>query len=605
MRKYYLYIGASLLILSLLMSCGGGGGGSSSGSNTSLVTITVGNSVTAATLKIENNTFFARTKIFLKDLLRPDTAIAAIPSNVYKIAFTISASDITTITREVILSGQTTVTETFSVPNGNDRYFLLEAMDSSGTVQYKGSTYADLTGTPVTLDIAMTATDTVAPYVISTSPASNETRVSVTTPITVTFSESIDSSTCNSSTFMLKTGTTDVAGTISVNGSIVTFTPSTNLKYNTSYTATITTGVKDLNGNAMSLNYSWSFSTMSIEGKWGYVYLEHLNDGTWGSTAGTLVFNSDGRGTDTYKSNYGGVLTSKTETFTYTITENSNGTFTLTQTYADGTDKVEVVLSDDGNMAIVDGTSDSSGQFMAVIVRMDSSKTYSNADLSGDYYLMNYYYNTNYGICPSALSGVVTSDGNGAVSAVYTENACGTISSGSGTGTYSVSSDGSSTADDRDIGYISGNGKLSVSSKVTTLGAYDIGFAMKKGDKTYSTADLAGTWAIVGFGDSSGTSFNADFGTLNCDSNGNCTYSYKNQKDGNATYSSFSFTVSISSDGTIGTYSGIPVFAAGNNGNTVILNDSFDAADTSKRNIYIGVRCSDCSNLGRFKRKSR
>ena len=37
--------------------------------------------------------------------------------------------------------------------------------------------------------------------------------------------------------------------------------PSSNLSYSTTYTATITTGVKDSGGNAMSSNYSWSFTT--------------------------------------------------------------------------------------------------------------------------------------------------------------------------------------------------------------------------------------------------------------------------------------------------------------------------------------------------------
>ena len=42
-----------------------------------------------------------------------------------------------------------------------------------------------------------------------------------------------------------------------------TFTPTTALDYNKTYTATITTGAKDLLGNALEDDYSWSFTTQS------------------------------------------------------------------------------------------------------------------------------------------------------------------------------------------------------------------------------------------------------------------------------------------------------------------------------------------------------
>src|SRR5207237_10439060 len=41
-----------------------------------------------------------------------------------------------------------------------------------------------------------------------------------------------------------------------------TFTPSSNLAASTTYTATISTGVKDLAGNAMAANYVWTFTTI-------------------------------------------------------------------------------------------------------------------------------------------------------------------------------------------------------------------------------------------------------------------------------------------------------------------------------------------------------
>src|SRR5262249_37933455 len=60
------------------------------------------------------------------------------------------------------------------------------------------------------------------------------------------------------STFSLAPG---VAATVSYAGTTATVTPTSPLAYATTYTATITTGVKDLHGVAMPANYVWSFTT--------------------------------------------------------------------------------------------------------------------------------------------------------------------------------------------------------------------------------------------------------------------------------------------------------------------------------------------------------
>ena len=113
---------------------------------------------------------------------------------------------------------------------------------------------ADVTGQ----DFVGTGTDTTPPTVFSTNPADTATNVAVNTTITATFSEAMDSSTINTSTFTLSGG---VTGTVTYSGTTATFTPSSNLAYNTTYTATVTTGVRDTSGNAMASNYTWSFTT--------------------------------------------------------------------------------------------------------------------------------------------------------------------------------------------------------------------------------------------------------------------------------------------------------------------------------------------------------
>jgi hypothetical protein len=104
--------------------------------------------------------------------------------------------------------------------------------------------------------------DSVAPTVSSTNPADNAVGVTINSKLTATFSEEMSASTINAATFMLKgPGTTAVAGTVTYVGTTATFTPSANLAGNTLFTATITTGVKDLAGNAMEGSFVWTFTT--------------------------------------------------------------------------------------------------------------------------------------------------------------------------------------------------------------------------------------------------------------------------------------------------------------------------------------------------------
>jgi protocatechuate 3,4-dioxygenase beta subunit len=170
MKRHYLKIlSIFVLCLGILASCGGGGAGSSSSSvssGSSLVSLSVGGSGQTASLKIEKNTLFVQAKKWFNDLINTDEVIAGIPSNVSTITFTISAPDLTTITKTDLVSGQSSITETFTVSNGNSRHFAIYASDSNGAVLYTGSSDADLNGSAVTLNISMVATAAVT-YTIS------------------------------------------------------------------------------------------------------------------------------------------------------------------------------------------------------------------------------------------------------------------------------------------------------------------------------------------------------------------------------------------------------------------------------------------------------
>jgi hypothetical protein len=111
--------------------------------------------------------------------------------------------------------------------------------------------------------------DATAPTVFSTIPVNPSIDcVNVSSNITANFSKAMNATTVTNVTFTLLnvSGGTLVPGTVilTTDGIMATFNPDAYLAYNTSYNATITTGVQDLAGNNMSANYSWNFTTCAL-----------------------------------------------------------------------------------------------------------------------------------------------------------------------------------------------------------------------------------------------------------------------------------------------------------------------------------------------------
>jgi hypothetical protein len=102
--------------------------------------------------------------------------------------------------------------------------------------------------------------DTIAPSVVSTSPANGASNVAVGTTVTATFSEAMKASTMTTGSFTLD----GVSGSVSYNSGTytATFAPSSNLSYGTTYTATLSTAITDAAGNPLASAYSWSFDTI-------------------------------------------------------------------------------------------------------------------------------------------------------------------------------------------------------------------------------------------------------------------------------------------------------------------------------------------------------
>ena len=105
--------------------------------------------------------------------------------------------------------------------------------------------------------------DTILPIVNSTDPLNNAIGVATNKAATVTFSEEMNPLTINASTFTLMKGTTAVSGIVAYTGTTATFTPSVPLSEGIVYMATISTGAKDLAGNALATNTVFSFTTIA------------------------------------------------------------------------------------------------------------------------------------------------------------------------------------------------------------------------------------------------------------------------------------------------------------------------------------------------------
>jgi len=103
--------------------------------------------------------------------------------------------------------------------------------------------------------------DGIAPTVTARTPAAGVVLQSQLTNVTATFSEPVDPVTLTTGTFTLRTGTAaPVAATVTTAGNTVMLNPTATLAAGTRYTATLSSGVTDLAGNALAAT-SWTFST--------------------------------------------------------------------------------------------------------------------------------------------------------------------------------------------------------------------------------------------------------------------------------------------------------------------------------------------------------
>lgn len=101
------------------------------------------------------------------------------------------------------------------------------------------------------------------PIVVATNPEDEDVNVPLEETITVTFNKEMNPSTINNASIILQSSLGQVPGIVTYDGETATFNPTELLAYNTIYTGIVKTSVKDTSGNALQVEYIWSFTTIS------------------------------------------------------------------------------------------------------------------------------------------------------------------------------------------------------------------------------------------------------------------------------------------------------------------------------------------------------
>ena len=174
---------------------------------------------------------------------------------------TLSRSTFTVMQGSSPIAGEVTSTDataTFTPDRNFERGKLYTVLVTDGA--------KDMSGNPLALSYEWRfttgdVTDTMAPTVAFTTPVNGATAAPIKQKINVAFSEVMDPGTLNSKTFVVMQGGKSIPGKVTAAAANATFITNGDLANGMPYTATITTGAKDLAGNPLAQDYVWSFTS--------------------------------------------------------------------------------------------------------------------------------------------------------------------------------------------------------------------------------------------------------------------------------------------------------------------------------------------------------
>lgn len=204
----------------------------------------------------------------------PADAAVAVPVNrIINIGFSEAMDPSTITTANITVETASGITVTGAVvPSGTSATFapLSNLANSTSYTVTIASGAKDLAGNAMTGDYVFTFTtsavsDTIAPTVNVTSPTDASVSVPINRTVTIGFSEAMDPLTITTANISMKETVSGnaVAGAVAASGASATFDPLANLANSMGYTVTITTGVRDLAGNAPAGTYAFTFTTVA------------------------------------------------------------------------------------------------------------------------------------------------------------------------------------------------------------------------------------------------------------------------------------------------------------------------------------------------------
>ncbi len=118
--------------------------------------------------------------------------------------------------------------------------------------------------------VTVSGTPSAGFSVASTAPAEAVGNVTIETQIAVTFSQPVDASTVNANSFRVAISNNPVAGTYSVSGNTVTFTPSAFFSEVQRVTYTMSTALKSTSGAALAAPYTGWFEVAYLDHNYYY-----------------------------------------------------------------------------------------------------------------------------------------------------------------------------------------------------------------------------------------------------------------------------------------------------------------------------------------------
>ncbi|MGB6686240.1 MAG: Ig-like domain-containing protein, partial [Terracidiphilus sp.] len=239
------------------------------------MTDVAGNAITACCGYLNNFSFTtgfaASTTAPVVTGVSPSNGLGSVPLNAEIVVGFSEPVDAESLSGVTLEAGSTPVAVTATLSAGNQLMTVTPVQGlAPGAAYTLGITgVTDLAGNAMTAPFTSTfntgsVPNFVQPVVTSITPNNSATGVATNSTIQIQFNKIMNPLTITGSTITVANGSTQVPGTVTVNaaGMIATFTPNAPLATTTVYSVAITSGITDLEGEALTA-FTSTFTTGS------------------------------------------------------------------------------------------------------------------------------------------------------------------------------------------------------------------------------------------------------------------------------------------------------------------------------------------------------